>query len=97
MTLRFKENETKARIINENFSKMIKENVDNVENGEGNSCFICSVGNDTYSCHHEMNLREFGPKYFLLYNNICEYAIFDNKYLKILKIVPEENKNLSTL
>ena len=28
------------------------------------------------------------PKYFLLYNNIRKYAIFGNKYLKILKIVP---------
>ena len=67
---------------------MIKENVNKLENGEGNLCIICLARNDTYSFHHEMNLREFRPNYLLLYNNICEYAIFDNKYLKIIKIVP---------
>ena len=50
--------------------------------------FICLSPNDTYYFYHEMNIHEFRPKYFLLYNNICEYSIFDTKYLKILKIVP---------
>ena len=34
-----------------------------------------------------MNILEFRPKYFLLYNNICEHSIYDSKFLKILKIV----------
>ena len=50
--------------------------------------FICVAPNDPYYFYHEMNIHEFRPKYFLLYNNICEYSIFDTKYLKILKIVP---------
>ena len=45
--------------------------------------FICLVPNDPYYFYHEMNIHEFGPKYFLLYNNICEYSFFDTKYLKI--------------
>ena len=46
---------------------------------------------DTYKFDHEINVNKFKPKYFLLYNNICQYSIFDTKYLPILKIIPIKN------
>ena len=50
--------------------------------------FICLSPSDIYLFDHDININEFKPKYFLLYNNICQYSIFDTKYLPILKIVP---------
>lgn len=79
----------KARNMDVDLSDIIKEKVGlEEEDVLKRSFFICLSPNDFYSFQHEMNMKEFRPKYFLLYNNICEHAIFDNKYLKILKIVP---------
>ena len=55
--------------------------------------FICLGSKDLYQFDHRIDLYEFRPKYFLLYNNICAHSIFDNSYLKILKIVPVKESN----
>ena len=55
--------------------------------------FICLGSKDLYQFDHRIDLYEFRPKYFLLYNNICTHSIFDNSYLKILKIVPVKESN----
>ena len=59
------------------------------------SIFFClAAPGETYLFSHEMNIFEFRPKYFFLYNNVCEHSVFDNKYLKILKVVPvKESKS----
>ena len=62
----------------------VKESVDNY-------FFICLSMSDIYKFDHEINVNKFKPKYFLLYNNICQYSIFDTKYLPILKIIPIKN------
>ncbi len=62
----------------------VKESVDNY-------FFICLSTSDIYKFDHEINVNKFKPKYFLLYNNICQYSIFDTKYLPILKIIPIKN------
>ena len=43
---------------------------------------------ESYYFDHAVNIYEFRPKYFLLYNNICEHSIYDSKFLRVLKIVP---------
>ena len=58
-----------------------------------NSFFICLSSGESYHFDHPINMSEFRPKYFLLYNNICEHSIYDNKFLRILKIIPVRESN----
>ena len=88
----------KLRRISRNLSvdlvNSIKQKLDYRKEILDNYHFICLSPNDIYHFYHEMNIHEFRPKYFLLYNNICKYSIFDSKYLQILKIVPvKESKS----
>ena len=53
-----------------------------------NSHFIGMNLDESYYFDHAVNVYEFRPKYFLLYNNICEHSIYDSKFLRVLKIVP---------
>ena len=79
--------EEKSKNMNIYMSDSIKEQLQLEENLLDKSYFVCLAPNEMFQLEREMNLLEFRPKYFLLYNNICEYSIFDSKYLKILKIV----------
>ena len=62
-----------------------------VEESVNKYFFICLSASDIYKFDHEIDVIEFKSKYFLLYNNICRYSIFDTKYLPILKIIPIKN------
>ena len=50
--------------------------------------FVGVNSDESYYFDHAVNVYEFRPKYFLLYNNICEHSIYDSKFLRVLKIVP---------
>ena len=52
------------------------------------SHFIGLNVGESYYYDHTVNIHEFRPKYFLLYNNICEHSIYDSRFLRVLKVVP---------
>ena len=78
----------KAQQISKNMINLIKETLVEEKDLLKNGYFITLKGGDSYSFNHSLNIYEFKPKYFLLYNNICEHSIYDSKFLRILKIVP---------
>ena len=78
----------KAQSTSLDIVKVVQEALSEKEQVLRNSHFICLNAGENYYFDHAMNILEFRPKYFLLYNNICEHSIYDSKFLKILKIVP---------
>ena len=84
-----------TKMINEAESKslnivhLVKNSLSELDPEAFESSHFIGVNSDeSYYFDHAVNIYEFRPKYFLLYNNICEHSIYDSKFLRVLKIVP---------
>ena len=75
-------------------SNVILELDESVVGGYKNSIYICLAKEEAFLFHHEIDISVFKPQYIVLYNNIIENSIVDNKFSRIFKIIPVlENDN----
>ena len=80
-------NEAESKSLN--IVQLVKNSLSELDPEAFESSHFIGVNSDeSYYFDHAVNIYEFRPKYFLLYNNICEHSIYDSKFLRVLKIVP---------